>query len=102
MTTPVAMDQKDIVKNLIAGVNVPKQSTRAYNNAVVMADEFKKFNGMTDVQLLDNLKQGQIGSEMSSLLSQNPNFAKANEQYKKIQQTNSINRATNYAMNAIT
>lgn len=101
MTTPVVMDQKDIVKSLIAGVNVPKQSTRAYNNAVVMADEFKRFNGMTDIQLLDNLKQGQIGSEMSSLLSQNPNFAKAKEQYKKIQQTNSINRATNYAMNAI-
>lgn len=47
---------------------------------------------MTDVQLLDNLKQGQIGTELDSLLSQNPNYAKAKAELAKAQKAASINR----------
>jgi hypothetical protein len=32
---------------------------------------------MTPTQLLDNLKQGQIGTEMDKLLSQNANYVQA-------------------------
>lgn len=55
--TPVLMNQKDIVSALVSGVSVPEQNTQAYRNATVVANQFKKFNSMTDVQLLDNLKQ---------------------------------------------
>lgn len=100
-TAPVLMDQKSIVNALISGKTIPVQKTQAYNNAVVQANEFKKFNGMTSTQLLDNLKQGQIGTEMSALLAQNPNFAKAKAEQEKIQKTDSINRATQMASNVI-
>lgn len=95
------MSQKDVVNALISWVSVPKQNTRAYNNATVISDQFKKFNGMTDVQLLDNLKQWQIGTELDSLLSQNPNYAKAKAELAKIQKINSINRASQLANNAV-
>ena len=97
----IPTDQKGIVSSLLSGVNIPIQKTQAYNNAVVIADQFKKFNGMTDVQLLDNLKQGQIGTELDSLLSQNPNYAKAKAELAKAQKTASINRATQIASNVI-
>lgn len=97
----IPMDQKDIVSALISGKTVPVQKTQAYNNAVVQANEFKRLNGMTSTQLLDNLKQWQIGTEMNSLLSQNPNFAKAKAELEKIQKVNSINRATEFAVNTI-
>jgi hypothetical protein len=95
------MDQKDIVNALVGGISVPVQKTQAYRNAVVIADQFKKFNGMTEVQLLDNLKQGQIGTELDSLLSQNPNYAKAKEELAKAQKTASINRSTRIIGNVI-
>lgn len=88
------MDQKSVTQALISGVSVPKQNTRAYNNAVVIADQYKRFNAMTPVQLLDNLKQGQIGTELDSLLSQNPNYVQAKAELAKAQKTASINRAT--------
>jgi hypothetical protein len=94
-------DQKGIVTSMLSGVNVPVQKTREYNNAVVISDQFKKYNGMTPVQLLDNLKQGQIGTELDSLLSQNPNYAKAKAELAKAQKTASINRATQIASNVI-
>jgi hypothetical protein len=97
----IPTDQKGIVSSIISGVNIPVQKTQAYNNAVVISDQFKKFNGMTDVQLLDNLKQGQIGTELDSLLSQNTNYAKAKSELAKAQKTASINRATQIASNVI-
>ena len=99
--TPVLMNQKDIVSALVSGVSIPEQNTQAYRNATVVANQFKKFNGMTDVQLLDNLKQGQIGTELDSLLSQNTNYAKAKAELAKAQKTASINRATQIASNVI-
>jgi hypothetical protein len=95
------MNQKDIVNALVSGVSVPEQNTQAYRNATVVANQFKKFNGMTDVQLLDNLKQGQIGTELDSLLSQNPNYAKAKAELAKAQKTASINRAISTISNVI-
>ena len=56
---------------------------------------------MTPVQLLDNLKQGQIGTELDSLLSQNPNYAQAKAELAKAQKTASINRATAMATGVI-
>ena len=97
--TPV--NQKDIVTALISGQSVPVQKTMAYNNAVVQANEYKKFVGMTSTQLLDNLKQWQIGTEMSSLLANNPQFIKAKAEQEKIQKTDSINRAVQIATNVI-
>lgn len=97
----IPRDQKDIVNALVSGMSVPEQNTQAYRNATVVANQFKKFNGMTDVQLLDNLKQGQIGTELDSLLSQNPNYAKAKAELAKAQNTASINRATQIASNVI-
>ena len=94
------MNQDDIVKSLIAGVTVPEQKTAAYRNAVKISEEFKKFNAMTDTQLLDNLKQGQIGSQMDSLLNQNPNYAKAKEKLSKEQKIASLNRAGRYMLSA--
>ena len=96
----IPTDQKGIVNSLISGVSVAPQPTQAYRNAVTQSNEYKKFAGMTSTQLLDNLKQGQIGSEMQSLLAQNPQFAKAKAEQEKIQKTDSINRATQFATNA--
>jgi hypothetical protein len=97
----IPTDQKGIANALISGVTVPEQNTPAYRNAKVVSEQFKKYNGMTDVQLLDNLKQGQIGTELDSLLSQNPNYAKAKAELAKVQKTASINRATQIASSII-
>lgn len=97
----IPTDQKGIVNALISGMSVAEQPTQAYRNALVVSNQFKKFNGMTEVQLLDNLKQGQIGTELDSLLSQNPNYAKAKAELAKVQKTASINRATRIASNVI-
>lgn len=97
----IPTDQKGIVNALISGMSVAEQPTQAYRNDLVVSNQFKKFNGMTEVQLLDNLKQGQIGTELDSLLSQNPNYAKAKAELAKVQKTASINRATRIASNVI-
>lgn len=81
----IPTDQKGIVNALISGMSVAEQPTQAYRNALVVSNQFKKLNGMTEVQLLDNLKQGQIGTELDSLLSQNPNYAKAKAELAKVQ-----------------
>jgi len=97
----IPTDQKSITQSLISWVSVPNQNTQAYRNALVTYNEFKRFNWMTDVQFLDNLKQWQVSDEMDSLLSQNPNFAKAKAEFAKFQKTSSINRATQIASNII-
>lgn len=55
---------------------------------------------MTSDQLFQNLQQGQIGTELSGLLSQNPNFAVAKQKYEQAQKTNAINTQTNAMYNA--
>lgn len=97
----IPTDQKGILNALVGGQTVAEQNTPEYRNALTISNQFKKFNGMTDVDLLNNLKQGQIGTELDWLLSQNPNYAKAKAELAKSQKTASINRATQIASNVI-
>ena len=56
---------------------------------------------MTDVQLLDNLKQGQITTEMGSLLASNPNYQIAKKKLDDIQSTQATNNTMNYLKTGI-
>lgn len=60
----IPTDQKGILNALVGGQTVAEQNTPEYRNALTISNQFKKFNGMTDVDLLNNLKQGQIGTEL--------------------------------------
>lgn len=95
------LNQKDVLNAFISGVNVPEQNTQAYRNAKVQYDTFKKFNAMTPTQLLDNLKQGQIGTEMDALLSQNPWYIEAKQKLAQVQRTASLNRMGQSAIGVI-
>jgi hypothetical protein len=76
------------------GQAIPQELTKstAYRNANFKSNQIKKFNAMTPTQLLDNIKQGQIGTEMDSLLSQNPNYVQAKQEYEKFQKVDNINK----------
>lgn len=96
------VDQKSIVQSMIAGVNVPMQRTPAYRNAETIYNQFRKYNSMTDTELLSNLKQGNIGSELDGYLNQNPNYAKAKAKLAEIQKIDSLNRMGQSAFNVVT
>jgi len=96
----IPTDKKGIVNALVTGATIPVQKTEAYNKAVVTSDLFKKFSWMTSEQLFQNLQQGQIGTELSGLLAQNPNFAIAKQKYEQVQKTNAINSLTQATYNA--
>lgn len=70
-------DTQGILNSLVSGVLVAPQKSGNYINAKFQYDQYSKFNAMTPTQLLDNLKQGQIGTEMDKLLSQNSNYVQA-------------------------
>lgn len=98
----IPTDQKSIVQALASGVNVPVQNTPEYRNAQTIYKNFRKYNAMTDTELLTNLKQGNVGTEMDSLLMQNPNYAKAKAEYARVQKTDSLNRMGQSLMNVVT
>lgn len=54
---------------------------------------------MTPTQLLDNLKQGQISSEMDQLLSQNPNYTQAKQKLNEQQKITNLNKTMNNIVN---
>ncbi len=78
----------------MTGQNVPQELKRstAYRNAEFKSNQIKKFNAMTPSQLLDNIKQGQIGTEMDSILASNPNYIQAKQEYEKFQKVDNINK----------
>ena len=84
-------DMQGILQSMVSGMPVAPQKTGNYINAKFQYEQFNRFNAMTPTQLLDNLKQGQIGTEMDRLLSQNPNYTQAKAELDKFQKTNSIN-----------
>jgi len=93
------VDQKSIVQSLIAGVSIPPQNTPEYRSANTIYSQFKKYNSMTDVELLSNLKQGNIGSELDSYLQQNPNYTAAKQKLAQDQKIASLNRIGQSVMN---
>ncbi len=84
-------DMQGILSSMVAWVPVAPQKTWAYMNAKFQHDQFSKYNAMTPTQLLDNLKQGQIGTDMDKLLSQNPSYVQAKTELDKYQKTNKVN-----------
>lgn len=88
----IPTDQKSIVRALASGVSVPVQNTPEYRNAQATYKNFQRLNAMTDTELATNMSQGNIGTEMDSLLANNPNYQKAKQELSKKQQTDSINR----------
>lgn len=95
----IPKDEKWVLNALISGASVPKQNTQAYRNAEFKANNFRKFNSMTPTQLLDNLKQGQISSEMDQLLSQNPNYTQAKQKLNEQQKITNLNKTMNNIVN---
>lgn len=87
----IPTDTKGILNAMVTGALVAPQKTGSYRDAQFQYDQYNKYNAMTSTQLLDNLKQGQIGTDMDKLLSQNPNYAQAKRELEKVQKTNNIN-----------
>lgn len=95
----IPTDQKSIVQSLISGVSIPPQNTPEYRNANTIYSQFKKYNSMTDTELLTNLKQGNIGSELDSYLQANPNYTAAKQKLAQQQKVDSLNRVGQSIMN---
>ena len=95
----IPTDQKWIVQSLISWVSVPAQNTAAYRNANTIYTQFKKYNSMTDTELLSNLKQGNIGSELDGYLQSNPNYTLAKQKLAQEQKIASLNRIGQSVMN---
>ena len=84
-------NQQGILNAFIAWQPPAVQNTQAYRNAQFQYNQFSRFNAMTPTQLLDNLKQGQIGTEMDKLLSQNPSYIQAKQELDNIQKIDRLN-----------
>lgn len=88
----IPKDEKSVLNALISGVSVPKQNTPAYRNAELKANNYRKYASMTPTQLLDNMKMGEISSEMDQLLASNPNYAQAKQKLNEFQKTQNLNK----------
>ncbi len=89
------LDEGTVFNSMMAWTPPPIQNTPDYRSAKYRYDQFQKFNGMTVPQLVDNLKQGEITTEMNNLLAQNPNYQLAKQQMQAYQNTQNINNAVN-------
>jgi murein DD-endopeptidase MepM/ murein hydrolase activator NlpD len=85
------MDEKSMVSTMIAWGSVPTQNTQEYRQANLKVGKYRQYSAMSPSQLVTNMKQGNIRTEMDWLLSQNPNYLQAKQEFAKIQQTNHIN-----------
>lgn len=82
----------DIYNALVSGQSVAPQKTGAFREAQFKYSLYKRYNAMTPSQLVTSIKNGQIGSELSSMLAQSPNYIQAKQQYeqeKKVEDVNS-------------
>jgi len=89
------LDEGTVFNAMMAWTPPPIQNTPDYRSAKYRYDQFQKFNGMSTPQLVDNLKQGEITTEMNNLLAQNPNYQLAKQQMQAYQNTQNINNAVN-------
>ena len=89
------LDEGTVFNAMMAWTPPPIQNTPDYRSAKYRYDQFQKFNGMTVPQLVDNLKQGEITTEMNNLLAQNPNYQLAKQEMQAYQNTQNINNAVN-------
>lgn len=89
------LDKTTALSGMMAWTPPPVQNTPEYRAAQNTYANFQKFNGMTVPQLVDNLKQGEITTEMNNLLAQNPNYQLAKQQMQAYQNTQNINNAVN-------
>ena len=89
------LDKTTALSGMMAWTPPPVQNTPEYRAAQNTYANFQKFNGMTVPQLVDNLKQGEITTEMNNLLAQNPNYQLAKQEMQAYQNTQNINNAVN-------
>ena len=89
------LDEGTVFNAMMAWTPPPIQNTPDYRSAKYRYDQFQKFNGMSTPQLVDNLKQGEITTEMNNLLAQNPNYQLAKQEMQAYQNTQNINNAVN-------
>lgn len=97
----IPKNEKDVLNALIGGISVPKQNTQAYRNAELKANNYRKYASMTPTQLLDNMKMGEISSEMDQLLASNPNYAQAKQKLNEFQKTQNLNKTMSNIVNGM-
>jgi len=85
-------DKRGILSALTTWQPVAPQNTPEYRKATAVHTAFQKFNGMSEQQLLDNIKQGQITTEMWWLLAQNPAYQLARKKADEIASTEATNK----------
>lgn len=85
----------------MSGVNIPAQNTPDYRNAKYLYDQYQKFSTMTPTQMLDNIKQGQVSTEMQGYLAQNPAYIQAKKEYDKILKANNVKSAISTLRNGM-
>jgi hypothetical protein len=95
------LDSKTILNGMIAWTPPVVQNTPEYRTAKANYDQFQKFNSMSAPQLLDNLKQNQVTTEMNSLLATNPNYIQAKQQFETFQKVQWINSMVNGMWNGM-
>ena len=104
-TTPVVVpptDKKGILSALTTWQPVAPQNTPEYRKATAVHTAFQKFNGMSEQQLLDNIKQGQITTEMWGLLAQNPSYQLARKKADELASSEATNNTIQGIKNGMT
>jgi hypothetical protein len=89
-------DANSIYAALRSGQTIQNKQTIGtpeYNKAKVRYDNFAKYNSMGNQQLLTELKNGNIPSEIQTELAANPEFTIAKANLDKSNSTKSINEA---------
>ena len=104
-TTPAVIpptDKKGILSALTTWQPVAPQNTPEYRKATAVHTAFQKFNGMSEQQLLDNIKQGQITTEMWGLLAQNPSYQLARKKADELASSEATNNTIQGIKNGMT
>jgi hypothetical protein len=79
-----------IYQAFMSGNPIAPQKTLAYREANFKYNQYKKYASMTPVEMTTALKTGKIGSELDSMLSQNPMYQQAKAEYGKQKQVKSV------------
>lgn len=93
LTAP--MNEADIFNSLVSGTQIQQKNTPDFRRAQFKYNKFKRYNSMTPSQMVESMKQGDITSEMDSLLASNPNYVQAKQQFDQIKKTESVNATMN-------
>ncbi len=95
------MTQQGMTDTMLAGGEVPQQTSSDFRNATFTANKMKTLNGMSPTQLMSELKNGNISTTIDQRLAGNANYQQAKALYEKEQKTNTMNQVMTTAIGGL-